>query len=215
MDKTASNQWEHGPDGEPTGAASAHLNALAHHARNHGSISVDEVLTTLGPASLAFAIVFLALPAMIPIPGPFGMVFGSILALVALQIMAGRQSIWLPAALRNRRLSSSVIDTMVRHTAPLVARVERILRRDRLRALTGRRAHILIGLPVFVMAVAVALPIPFGNVLPVISLLLMGAGLLERDGLATLLGVFLSLLALAASVALVLGGAAAITGLVN
>lgn len=210
------NLQDEQPSGIPdSGVASTHLAALAHFARTHGSISVEEVLATLGQTSLAFAIVFLALPAMIPIPGPFGMVFGSILALVALQLMAGNRNIWLPRFLRQRRLSSSAVDLMVRHSAPWVARIERLMRRDRMRPLTGRTAHMLIGLPVFVMAVAVALPIPFGNLLPVISLLIMGAGLLERDGLATLLGVLVALIGLATSFGLVYGGAAAIASMLS
>lgn len=192
------------------GVASAHLAGVAELARGQGSISIEEVLEALGPTSLAFAIVFLALPAMIPIPGPFGMVFGSMLALVALQIMAGSRSIWLPRFLRRRRLSASTIDVMIRHTAPLVSRVEGWMRPGRLKALTGRTALMLIGLPVFLLAVAVALPIPFGNILPVLSLTVIGAGLLERDGLATLIGIILATLSLGTSVGLVFGGAAAI-----
>jgi hypothetical protein len=204
---TASRAFETTPEG---GVASAHLADVAKLARGQGSISIEEVLTALGPTSLAFAIVFLALPAMIPIPGPFGMVFGSILAFVALQIMAGSRSIWLPRFLRRRRFSASTVELMVRHTAPLVSRVEGWMRPGRLKALTGRTAYMLIGLPVFLLAVAVALPIPFGNILPVLSLTVIGAGLLERDGLATLIGVVLATLSLGTSVGLVFGGAAAI-----
>lgn len=192
------------------GVASAHLAGVAALARGQGSISIEEVLEALGPTSLAFAIVFLALPAMIPIPGPFGMVFGTMLALVALQIMVGSRTIWLPGFLRRRRLSASTIEVMVRHTAPLVSRVEGWMRPGRLKALTGRTALMLIGLPVFLLAVAVALPIPFGNILPVLSLTVIGAGLLERDGLATLIGIVLATLSLGASAGLIFGGAAAI-----
>ncbi len=197
------------------GVASAHLAELAVQARRTGSMSIEEALSALGTTSFAFAIVFLALPAMIPIPGPFGMVFGSMLALVAVQIMAGRNAIWLPRFLRRRRLSADHVELMVRHTAPLVARVERIMRPDRLKALTGRTAHMLLGLPVFLMAVAVALPIPFGNFLPVLSLTIIGAGLLERDGLATLVGVLFALIGIGTSIGLVYGGAAAIAGVLS
>lgn len=206
-DEKASEEHNHSSEG---GVASAHLAEVAELARGQGSISIEEVLEALGPTSLAFAIVFLALPAMIPIPGPFGMVFGSMLALVALQIMAGSRSIWLPRFLRRRRLSASTVDVMIRHTAPLVTRVEGWMRPGRLKALTGRTALMLIGLPVFLLAVAVALPIPFGNILPVLSLTVIGAGLLERDGLATLIGIILATLSLGTSVGLVFGGAAAI-----
>jgi hypothetical protein len=38
------------------------------------------------------------------------------------------------------------------------------------------------------MAVIVALPIPFGNLLPALAIMLIGLGLMFRDGVAVLLG---------------------------
>lgn len=191
----------------PAGTASRQLAALAEVAAGSGSMTLGELLAAMGRTSFAFAILFLSLPALTPIPGPFGMFFGSCLAIVSLQIIAGKRSIWLPQMLAQRRLSASAVELVVRHTSPLVARVEAILRRDRLKRLTGRKAEMLLGVPVFLLAVAVALPIPFGNFLPVAALVVIALGLMERDGLATLFGILLAAVALGTSGGLLYGTA--------
>ena len=185
------------------GVASKRLARLKAHAAEAGSVSLDELTSAMGRSSIAFAILILSLPALTPIPGPFGMVFGTCLAIVAIQIIAGFRRIWLPQILGRRQVSSGVIDVMVRYTAPLVARVETLLRKNRMRHFAGPRAQAFLGVPVLLLAIAVALPIPFGNFLPVAALVMIALGLMERDGLVAILGVAMGMIALAASGGLV------------
>jgi hypothetical protein len=53
-----------------------------------------------------------------------------------------------------------------------------------------------------VMGVLIFLPIPFGNVLPALSLVLLGLGLAFRDGVAVVLSAGVSALAVAYTTAL-------------
>nr|WP_237351647.1 exopolysaccharide biosynthesis protein [Rhizobium sp. ACO-34A] len=197
-------------EGQHAGFTSAKLEALAETAIRAGTLSLGELLDAMGRTSIAFAILILSLPALTPIPGPFGMFFGTCLAIVSLQIIAGYRRIWLPRALADRKLSASIVTLVVRHTAPLVRRIEGLLQRGRLRALTGHRAQTLLGAPVFLLAVAIALPIPFGNFLPVGALVVIAMGLMERDGLATLFGIVLAAIALGTSGGLIWGAASAL-----
>jgi hypothetical protein len=63
--------------------------------------------------------------------------------------------------------------------------------------LTGALGARAIGAAGFLLATMVFLPIPFGNALPGLALVLMAAGLLGRDGLAVLLGGAIGLAGLA------------------
>jgi hypothetical protein len=54
------------------------------------------------------------------------------------------------------------------------------------------------------MAAIIVMPIPFGNVLPAVALVFIGLGLVFRDGLAMILGLLLSGLALVATIGLLL-----------
>ncbi len=200
----------HFPPESRAGTASLQLAALAQAADEAGTITLGGLLAAMGRTSIAFAILILSLPALTPIPGPFGMFFGTCLAIVSLQIITGARSIWLPGILARRRLSTATVELVVRHTSPFIQRVETILRRDRLRLLTGRTAETLLGVPIFLLAVAIALPIPFGNFLPVAALVVIAMGLMERDGLATLFGILLAAVALGTSGGLLYGTASAL-----
>lgn len=198
------------PNDEPaaeTGVASRRLARLRAHATEAGSVTLDELMSAMGRSSIAFAILILSLPALTPIPGPFGLVFGSCLAIVSLQIIAGFRRIWLPQFLGRRQISGSTIDLMVRYTAPMVARVETLLRKNRMRHFAGPRAQAFLGVPVLLLAIAVALPIPFGNLLPVAALVMIALGLMERDGLVAILGVAMGVVALGATGGLVYAAA--------
>jgi hypothetical protein len=46
------------------------------------------------------------------------------------------------------------------------------------------------------MALIVVMPIPFGNVLPALALMLIGLGLVFRDGVAVVLGLAMAALAI-------------------
>lgn len=189
------------------GVAYRRLARLRAHVAEAGSVTLDELMSAMGRSSIAFAILILSLPALTPIPGPFGLVFGSCLAIISLQIIAGFRRIWLPQFLGRRQVSGGTIELMVRYTAPLVARVETLLRKNRLRRFAGPRAQAFLGLPVLLLAIAVALPIPFGNMLPVAALVMIALGLMERDGLVTILGLGMGVIALGATGGLVYAAA--------
>ena len=182
--------------------ATARLREMLELAREKGGLSIGEALETMGRTSIAFTILFLAIPALTPIPGPFGMVFGTALALVSLQIVAGGRKVWLPAVIRNRQVSLTALDLVVRHAVPVIARVEKVVRSGRLKALTGPTVQVLLGIPVFLLAVVIALPIPFGNILPVFSLVVLAVALMERDGLVTLIGLLLTTVTIGVTAAL-------------
>lgn len=196
---------EKGRASEARGIASVTLLRLADTARSRGGLTLGDALASAGEASFGFVMLLLSLPALIPIPGPFGMVFGSALAIVALQFVAGIGSLWLPSFLRNRMLPASAFAALQQYADPIVRRIERITRPGRLKALTGPTLPYVMAVPIFALAVAIALPIPFGNMVPVVAICVIAIGLIERDGLMVLLGMLLTLLAMSVTAALLLG----------
>ena len=62
-----------------------------------------------------------------------------------------------------------------------------------------------LGLVVLIMAVLIALPIPFGNTLPGLAILALALGLAQRDGLAIAGGLGIALVAGMVSMALIGG----------
>jgi hypothetical protein len=70
----------------------------------------------------------------------------------------------------------------------------------------GLRAVRPLGIVVLIMAVLVALPIPFGNLVPGLAVFLIALGLAQRDGAAVAAGLSLALLACVVSAGLLYGG---------
>jgi len=170
-------------------------------------VTLGEVLDELGREGLGLAVLVLALPSLIPIPGPFGFTFGTLIAFVALQVMAGRETLWLPGFIRRIALPSAAIRRVIARALPWIAWAERWLDERRMAYLTGYRARILLALPLFLLAVALMLPIPFGNVARVLALVVFAFGFMARDGAAILVALVLSAAALAWTGFLMLVGA--------
>ncbi len=167
--------------------------------------TLSEVFGHLGDRAPGFLLLTLAVPAIVPTPGiPAGFLFGTVLALVAVQMILGRDQLQMPHWIGRRRVPRSALDKIVEKGTPLIERIERALR-TRYPSMT--RAGVLrpLGVFVLVMGVLIALPIPFGNTLPGLAVLVIALGLIARDGLAVVAGLGLGAVATGVSVALVAG----------
>lgn len=168
--------------------------------------SIGALLDALGSAGMPLAVVLLALPSVLPVPIlPSGPVTGAIVMVLAVEFGLGARRLRLPGPLRRVSVPRLALAAMFRRALPLVERLERLLRPGRLRWLTGAMARPLLGTAIFLLGLAVAVPVPFGNPPPGIALILLCLGLLARDGLAVLVGLGVGLFALAWVVALTAG----------
>ena len=57
-------------------------------------------------------------------------------------------------------------------------------------ALTGKASEILMGVACVLLALMMALPIPFGDMLPGLALVFFALGIMQKDGVAILIGAF-------------------------
>ena len=81
-------------------------------------VSIGELLDGLGRAALGLMVP--ALLALIPLPGPFGIVLGAMIAVIAIQVMAGQTRLRLPRFLAVRTIPSAPVAVAIRRfAAPL------------------------------------------------------------------------------------------------
>jgi hypothetical protein len=176
------------------------LTALAEEADGE-RISIGDIVDAFDARAYGPLIVLFAAPNMLPVALPgISAVLGAPLMLLTAQLMIGRHRPWLPELLRRRSLARASFQGLVRRLVPRLLRLERMIR-PRLLFFTGASGKRLIGALGLLLAAIMFLPIPFGNALPGLALVLMAAGLLGRDGLAVLAGWAIGL----AGVALVSG----------
>lgn len=162
-----------------------------------GRISIGALMDALGDAGLGIFLIVFALPSFIPTPGlPVGFVSGTVVALIALQVMIGRHTLWLPQRLRNFSMPRDILIKGAAYLAKPMRFFERWLK-PRLSQFTGKTARMFLALPIFILAISIVLPIPLGNQAPSIALIAFGFGLIERDGFAILVAIVLSVAAMA------------------
>lgn len=182
------------------------IRAILHDLRAMGAaerVSVGDLMDRFGAASFAPALMVPALIVVSPLSGIFFLptVMGLTMALIALQMLVGRRSLWLPAVIRARGLSGP---RLIRAAERLERPAAWLDRRTR------RRMPVFVVWPLSVVpqlgCLMSGLMMPFLELVPLSSSILGGAitlfavSFLSRDGLFVILG--LALMAIASLIPL-------------
>lgn len=186
----------------PTARTSEILATLA--AQPGERLTVADILTVLRDRAFALLVVLLGLPNCLPMPPPIPLVCGLLLALVAGQIVFGRTSPWLPKALLRRSVARADIERAVGRAIPIFRRLERFSR-PRMALFDNPIALRVMGLVLLVLSIGIvfALPPLVGQIPLGIAVCLMGLGLVERDGLVVLSGLFIGSIGVTVSLSFV------------
>lgn len=155
-------------------------------------LTLGELLDVFGDEGLLLLTMLLTLVFLIPVSIPgVSTVFGAAILLVGISRLVGRP-LWLPARLRNKALPADRLRPGLTGGMTWVRRLERVSRPHRLRALVVGRAQDLFNNLAFILAALLLMApfgfVPFSNTLPALALLFLAAGLIQRDGVAVLLG---------------------------
>lgn len=163
-------------------------------------VSVKDIVERVeAHEGLAPVVCVLTLPVLLPLPPGVSMVLALPLLMAAPQMMVGRKDLWLPDALGERAMERDKVQKAVRRLLPWLRRLEGLVR-PRLTFLTGQLGAVLAGVVCTLMAVVLVLPLPFANLFPALTVLLLSLGLTRRDGLAVIVGVLLLAVAVTAIV---------------
>jgi hypothetical protein len=145
-------------------------------------VKLSDLDQLLGERSFGFLLLLFALPNALPhgLPG-ISTLTGIPMGLIAFQMVIGLPRAYLPRWLGERSLHRDNFLRLVEKTAPFLEKMERVLK-PRWLVLTGATGERLLGAFCLLLAVVLALPIPFGNLLPAIGVALIALGLIEKDG---------------------------------
>lgn len=155
-----------------------------------GALTIREVIYTLHGRAYMLLVLLLALPFITPIPLPgLSTPFGLAIMLIALRMSLGQRP-WLPMTFQRKELPPGFFARVFAFAEKVLRFMEKFLR-PRLTFLSDTpflvQLHALLMLTAAV-ALLLPLPIPFTNSFPAWTILLLAAGLLERDGLFILGG---------------------------
>lgn len=150
-------------------------------------VALGDLVSGLRDRSFAPLMVLFAVPnVFLYLPGSSA-VTGLPLMILALQLIAGRSSVWLPKAVSDRSIDRALFAKIVHYSLPWVERIEK-LARPRLWPGATVLVDRVIGVACFVLAALLFLPIPFANGVPALAIIALGLALSERDGVWLIAG---------------------------
>ncbi len=152
--------------------------------------TLREVVRLLEGRAYTLLIVIFALPFVAPVSVPGSSTpLGLVIASVAVQLAVGRLP-WLPKRVLDSPLPAGFFTKLVPVTAKIVKALERVLHPRWLvwTATRSVRAFHLFAIAGAALLLALPIVVPFTNMTPGWVILLLGCGLLERDGIALLVG---------------------------
>jgi Uncharacterized ABC-type transport system, permease components len=160
------------------------------------NVTLREVLAVMHGRGYVLLVMLLALPFSTPIPLPgLSTPFGLVIALIGARLALGQKP-WLPARLLDTRLSPKLFAKVFAAARKILRGFEYFLRPRVLWMTRSAAAQQVHAVPILINALLLLLPlpVPMSNVLPAFSILLLAAGLLERDGWFIVGGYFVFLL---------------------
>ena len=148
----------------------------------HGP-SIGELTEAVGEKGFGLLLIVLSLPSALPVPAPgYSTPFGIVIALIAMQMLTGRQNVWLPERLQRIRIRPSLAKKMIGAATKFLRTVEHLIR-PRQQWIRSRIGQAGLATVILIMACLMMLPIPLTNTLPAMVIFLIGVGLSEEDGL--------------------------------
>ncbi len=148
---------------------------------------LGEVVNAFGERGFGALLLLFGLLNALPLPPGATSVLGIPLLLISIQLVLRTDQLWLPKWAMKRAIDRAGYRRSAARIVGPMRRVER-LARPRLLILTGRVSELLIGLACTLLAVIVMLPLWSTNMFPAFTIAIFGFGLVQRDGVAVMLG---------------------------
>ena len=180
---------------------------LRHFVASHTEprISLGALRDALDDRGFGVLLFIFALPNLVPVNIPLlSAVLGVPLVLLAAQLSYGRHKPWFPDWLTSQSFPREGFVAVVNRALPFLERVEKVLR-PRLTVLLWWTGERLVGIAILILAVVLTLPIPFANWLPACGIAVFGLAIVEKDGIAVLVGLALGIASVIVAATVVIG----------
>ena len=148
---------------------------------------LGEVVNAFGERGFGALLLLFGLLNTLPLPPGATSLLGIPLLLISIQLVLRTDQLWMPKWALKRAIDRGAYRRSAARIVGLMRKVEG-LARPRLLILTGRVSELLIGLACALLAIIVMLPLWSTNMFPAFTIALFGFGLVQRDGVAVILG---------------------------
>jgi len=155
----------------------------------HGGerLHLGEIVEAFGERAFGAVMLLFAIVNMLPWPPGGTTLTSAPLLFLSAELASGRDSLWLPQWLGRASVKRDRFRTLSGRLMKII-RFSEALSRPRLYFLTGRLGQGLIGLACLCLSAILVLPVFGGNLIPAVAIGFFSLGIMQRDGLAVLLG---------------------------
>ncbi|ATU93678.1 exopolysaccharide biosynthesis protein exod [Phyllobacterium zundukense] len=158
-------------------------------------VSFTELEDAFTDRSFAALLTFFAILNLLPLPPGTGVITGIPLVLVSVQMVMGRESVWLPAFMRDKTISPERFRQVSDKVVPWLQWLERFIR-PRNWPFGRKQGDRWLGVFTTILGISVVLPMPLSNWLPALATAIIGIALCERDGRLMLAGLILGVVSI-------------------
>ncbi|HAS8152530.1 exopolysaccharide biosynthesis protein [Vibrio vulnificus] len=142
-------------------------------------ITLRNLTDRLGDRTFGMLLMLIALFNVLPLVSIIG---GILIATLGLQMILGRRKAWLPSVILDRELPNDKVQAMLRTFEPKVRKLEQYIY-PRIQYMEAPVVDQVNGCIILLLGLLISLPFPFTNIAPAFVVMIMGLGLMERDGL--------------------------------
>lgn len=180
------------PQDEPVHSVSEILDKLRGLADAKNKVSIGDLLDAIGDRSYGPALILPALIEISPVGGIPGVptFLAIIVALVAVQLLLGKEHLWLPQVIQRRAISGDKLHKAADKLDGIAERLDRWFHGRLTRLVKGVWPRIAAG---FVILLCLTVPplefVPFASTAPMAAIIAFGLALLVRDGLLMLIAI--------------------------
>jgi hypothetical protein len=181
------------PEAQPR-RLSADFQGILDEARGR-TMTLGELEEILKGRGFALFLLILSLPFAFPIPIPgLSTPFGLVIMILGLRIAFGMKP-GLPAFILRRQIPFHILQKTIGFGIKVSLRMEKYIRPRMhfLRRWPGMINLIGLGIASSGFVLLLPMPLPFSNTVPALAIVLLSAGLMERDGLLVLIGHLLNI----------------------
>lgn len=146
-------------------------------------VCLRDLFNEMGERAFGPTLLICALPEALPLPIAGISAFVAMpLMLVSGQLVLGFQQPWLPDWLLDQHFKQEHCEQVISGAITLLEKLEYFVE-PRWSFFTSPEAERCVGVILLFLSFIIALPIPFGNMLPAIAIVMICLGLIEKDGL--------------------------------
>ncbi len=158
-----------------------------------------------GERIFGFLLLIISLPSALPIPAPgYSAPFGFLIFLLAMQLIFGVTTPWLPSKMMNGSMKIDTARKFVKMGLPWVQKIEAVTKPRLTYICSGVIGKLIIGLMIALMGISMMIIIPGTNTLPAIGVFVTAFGLQEDDGFIVLAGLVICFFAAAVTISIIM-----------